>query len=123
MTEQVSSSSGIIVIVIIEMRRVWYWGMLLVILAICRFCLVVWLFLAVVAMIVMYLVNCALNVVCDSLMGSCNSDFCNWASYMVCRSYTLALSNSCSLSRALRDYNSNSASNFPKKCLEAGNAG
>ena len=50
------------------------------------------------------LLNCALNVVCDSLMGSCNSDFCNWASYM-CRP------------RAVRDSNSNFASNFARSAL------
>ena len=115
-TEQVSSSSGIIVIVIIESRRVWYWLMFLV-LAICRFCLLVRLFFAVVAMIAMCLVNCAINVLCDSLMGSCNSDFCNWASSMVCCSCDLALINSCSLSRALRDYNSSFASNFARSAL------
>ena len=50
----VSSSSGNDVIVICELRHIWYCLLFLVILAICRCCLLVWLFLAVVALMAVY---------------------------------------------------------------------
>ena len=56
-TKQGSSSLRIIVIVIIESWRDLYWIMFLVTLVICRFCLLVRLFLAIVAMIK----NCAMS--------------------------------------------------------------
>ena len=66
---KVLSSSGISVIVIIESRRVWYWLMVLEILTICRFCMLVWLFLAVVALIAIFFKVCCNNVVCLSCLS------------------------------------------------------
>ena len=72
-----SSSSGINVTVIIDSRRVWYWLIFLVILAICHFCLLVWLFLAVLTKNALYeSVMVVLVLVLGLILGSTERRFC-----------------------------------------------